>query len=323
MTDDKINTYRLLVPHERCGVWKSHSPKSIAKHQHLYTYFSGANDTDEIERWLDREFENPATIPISKVVNESRLTPGDWRHLFRFALAQSVRTPAGLQSFIRRQNETLEALIAETLESSLADIEAALKAGLPLKPAPPDESLSKMPLKVFRAKTEDGAEGIKAQALNGRKMWICQLRHVLTQTIHRLPRYRWTILHAPPTMSWPTTDNPFIRLACGADGGLSLDGGWGVPGVQLLLPLSPKHLLYACVGAKPPSRGTVLDESFARLFREAILRGANRYVFATDTAEIDKIRPRKVSAEQCEAEAQMWATWHDTQSREEAEYPDQ
>ena len=260
MTDDKINTYRLLVPHERCGVWKSHSPKSIAKHQHLYTYFSGANDTDEI---------------------------------------------------------------AETLESSLADIEAALKAGLPLKPAPPDESLSKMPLKVFRAKTEDGAEGIKAQALNGRKMWICQLRHVLTQTIHRLPRYRWTILHAPPTMSWPTTDNPFIRLACGADGGLSLDGGWGVPGVQLLLPLSPKHLLYACVGAKPPSRGTVLDESFARLFREAILRGANRYVFATDTAEIDKIRPRKVSAEQCEAEAQMWATWHDTQSREEAEYPDQ
>ncbi len=322
MIDEKVPTYRLLVPHENCELWKSHSPSSIAKHQHLYTYFSGAQDSDEIERWLDRDFESPATISIAKVVNESRLSPEDWNNLFRFAVAQSVRTPAGLESFMQRQKKTLKTLLTDSLETSVARIEAAVKAGIKLQSEPVDESLSKLPLKVLRVKNEDGTEGVEARALNGRKMWIWQLRHVLTRTIHRLPKYHWTILHAPPGISWPTSDNPFIRLSRDANGQLSLEGGWGVPGVQLLLPLSPKHLLYACVGARPPRRGTILTDSDARFFRKIILQSASRYIFSVDAGEIDQIRPRKVSQKQCVAEAQVWANWHEMQSKEEAEYPD-
>lgn len=318
----KIPTYRLLVPHKNCEQWKNHSPSSIAKHQHLYTYFSGANDSDEIERWLDKEFENPATLSIAKVVREDRLTPEDWHNLFRFAVAQSVRTPTGLEHFIDRQNKTLPGLLRETLETSVERIELAIKAGTKLQCKPVDESLNKLPLKVLRVRNEDGTEGVQAQVLNGRKMWIWQLRHVLTQTIHRLPKYRWSILHAPPGISWPTSDNPLVKLSLDAKGQYSLEGGWGSPGVQLLLPLSPKHLLYTCVGTRPPPRGTTLSEQEARFFRMVILRGARRYVFARDPEGIDRIRPRMVSQEQFLNEAQMWANWHEVQSREEAEYPD-
>lgn len=104
-TDGKLLTYRLLVPHENCELWKGHSTRSIAKHQHLYTYFSGAADSDEVECWLDRDFESPATSSIAKVVREEQLTPGDWNNLFRFALAQSVRPPAGMQQFFDRQSK--------------------------------------------------------------------------------------------------------------------------------------------------------------------------------------------------------------------------
>ncbi|MDZ3827480.1 DUF4238 domain-containing protein [Pseudomonas monsensis] len=317
----KIPTYRLLVPHERCEHWKPQSPKGIAKHQHLYTYFSGSKDSDEIERWLDREFERPASVSIAKVVNETRLNVKDWNNLFRFALAQSIRTPTGMQSFMKRQNETLEAFLSESMEGSFAKIEAAFASGIKLEPSSAVEPYSKLPLKLHRVKNEDGSEGIEARVLNGRKFWIWQLEHVLKNTIHRMPTHRWTILHAPTGVTWPTTDNPFTRLGVGANGELSLEGGWGVQGTRLFLPLSPKHLLFACVGQRPPPRGSTVSLSDAAFFRTMIINGASRYIFATDTQDIVEFRPRTVSRELFDAEAKLWADWHASQSEEEALYP--
>ncbi|HBO2455865.1 DUF4238 domain-containing protein [Pseudomonas aeruginosa] len=321
--EGKISTYRLLVPHEKCALWKSHSPSSIAKHQHLYTYFSGTEDSDEIERWLDRDFENPAIPSIAKVVREDRLHPEDWQKLFRFAVATSVRTPAGLEHFMKRQSETLPSFLNETLQASVAKYESAIKAGIKLQSTPIDDSLNKLPLKVQRVNHEDGTAVVQAKILNGRKMWIWHLRHVLTKTINRLPKYRWTILHAPNGVSWPTSDNPLVKLSINAQNQYHFDGGWATPGVELLLPLSPKHLLYTRVGStRPPLRGTILSEQKARFFRKIILERARRYIFATDPEEIDRIRPRTVSQEWCTQEAETWANWHKQQSKEEAEYPD-
>lgn len=257
--EGEIPTYRLLVPHENCEMWKNHSPGSIAKHQHLYTYYSGTADTDEVERWLDRDFESPATVSIAKVVIGHRIEPEDWHNLFRFAVAQSVRTPSGLHQFTERQQKTLPSLITDTLEKSVARLEAAAKAGIKLQSHPADDAENKLPIKVSRITNAEGTEGVQVTALNGRKMWIWQLRHVLTHTIDRLPKYRWTILHAPPGMTWPTSDNPLVKISFNARGEYYLDGGWATPGVQIILPLSPKHLLYTRLGVRPPPKGTTLN----------------------------------------------------------------
>lgn len=320
--EGKVPTYRLLVPHENCELWKSHSPSGIAKHQHLYTYFSGASDTDAVERWLDRDFESPATLSISKVVREERLEPKDWYNLFRFAVAQSVRTPAGLHEFMERQNNSLQGLLTESLKNSVAKMEVAVNAGIELPYGPVENPSNKLPLKISQVRNADGTEGVQATVLNGRKMWIWQLRHVLTQTIHRLPEYRWTILHAPSGVTWPTSDNPLVKLSLNAAGQYHFGGGWGTPGVRLLLPLSPKHLLYTQLGTRPPPRGTTLTEQEFSFFRKIILERALRYVFATDQREIDIIRPRTVSSELWQQEFKLWANWNEEQSREEAEYPD-
>ncbi|MFA7891482.1 DUF4238 domain-containing protein [Pseudomonas putida] len=322
MINGKVLTYRLLVPHVKSAIWKPLSPKSLAMLQHLYTYYSGTKDSDEIERWLDRDFEAPGFASIAKVVSESQLTREDWNNLFRFAVAQSVRTPAQMQRFIKRQNETLEALLCESMEWSIAKIESASATGVQPEPPPDRDPYSKLPLKLQRVKNEDGEEGIKAQVLNGRKFWIWQMEHVLKSTINRLPNHRWTILHAPPGVTWPTTDNPFMRVGVGANGALSLEGGWDVPGTTLFMPLSPKHLLFTSVGSQPPQRGTTLSLEDAAFFRTMILTGAHLYIFATDTRDIQEYRPRTVSLEQCEAEKKYWEEWHENQSREEADYPD-
>ncbi|PTC18137.1 hypothetical protein C0J26_19135 [Pseudomonas baetica] len=110
----------------------------------------------------------------------------------------------------------------------------------------------------------------------------------------------------------------------GASGELSLEGGWGGggQGTRLFLPLSPKHLLFACVGQRPPPpRGSTVSLSDAVFFFTMIINGASRYIFATDTQDIAEFRPRTVSRELFDAEAKLWADWHASQSEEEAQYP--
>ena len=91
MTNGKIPTYRLLVPNEGVHLWKDHSLKGIAYHQHLYTYLVGQEETDEFERWLSNEFEAPAEEAIHLAINDERMSQEHWKKLIRFAVAQDVR----------------------------------------------------------------------------------------------------------------------------------------------------------------------------------------------------------------------------------------
>ncbi|MGY3326087.1 hypothetical protein [Pseudomonas sp. TE3911] len=75
-------------------------------------------------------------------------------------------------------------------------------------------------------------------------------------------------------------------------------------------------------GYRPPQRGTTLNLEEAAFFRMMILNGASRYVYAADTRDIEAYLPRTVSRELYDEEQKLWADWHESQSREEAEYPD-
>ena len=146
-----------------------------------------------------------------------------------------------MQNFMKRQNETLEALLSESMVGSVAKVEAALASGITLEPTSSVEPFSKLRLKLHRVKNEDGSEGIEARVLNGRKFWIWQL----------------------------------------------------------------EHILFACVGQRPPPRGSTVSLSDAAFFRTMIINGANRYIFATDTQDIVEFRPRTVSRELFDAEAKL------------------
>lgn len=224
--DGFIPTYRLLVPNERVPLWKKQSLKGIAFHQHLYTYLSGQEETDEFERWLDSEFESPAEEAIRRVVQEDRMSPEHWRRLIRFAVALDVRTPARLRQFIRRQNESLPALMESTMRNSIRKLEGLVKRNEPI-PFSPDESDTFSIFKISIEATEDGGGQARAQTIVGRRLWIWQMRHLLSKTLGRLPAHRWTILHAPAGMSWPTSDDPLIRLNFQDSRNYDFGGGWG------------------------------------------------------------------------------------------------
>jgi hypothetical protein len=90
--DGKIATYRVLVPHDKFPTWRRYSPSALAYHSHLYTQTTSGVETDDIEKWLDQDFERPAEEPLRKARTGARMSRDDWKQLIRFVAAQDVRT---------------------------------------------------------------------------------------------------------------------------------------------------------------------------------------------------------------------------------------
>ncbi|MGU9990133.1 DUF4238 domain-containing protein [Bordetella avium] len=320
-TEDRIQTYRLLVPRANIPLWKKHSLRGIASHQHLYTYLIGQEETDEFERWLAQEFENPATEAIRRAVNNERMTAEHWKALIRFTVAQDVRTPASLVNFLSRQQETLPSLINETLENSVRVLEEMARTGA-RPPTPQPTTSGAFPFKVTTERNPNG-EGdgtIRTEMVVGRSLWLWSLRHLLTETIKKVPDSRWTIIHAPDGISWPTTDHPVVKLRYMSADSYTYGGGWGVPKCDVFMPLSPKHLLHHFVGRRSWPRGAILDVVTAQRIRRIIIEHAHRYVFDKEESDVPRILPRRVSLADYQQEQATWKNWHREQSEAEMDF---
>lgn len=312
--DNRIQTYRVLVPHQACPLWKRQSLKGIAQHQHLYTQIVGGEETDEFERWLDMNFEAPAEDAILRAVNDQPLRPDDYTRLIRFAMAQAVRTPAALRDFLQRQQTELPALLQQSVNNA-AD---RLKSGAVVATSPsiPNKG-HEIPLKVSVKESSSGDAVLLAETISGRGLWIWSLKHLLTNTVNKVPYTGWSILRAPSGLSWPTSDNPLVRIGCISRGNYNFGAGWGTPKADIFLPLGPFHLLHKCVGRRPFHRGHVVDVATAKFFRRIIIEHADRYVFAVDAEDIHDVRIRKVCAAAYEAERDAWENWHAEQTSAE------
>lgn len=75
----QVWTYPILVSHEKMPLWKERSTRGIAYHAHLYTRLVAGQESDEIERWLDQEYEAPA----EEVIKKLPLMPGLHRMIGR------------------------------------------------------------------------------------------------------------------------------------------------------------------------------------------------------------------------------------------------
>ncbi|WP_457020163.1 DUF4238 domain-containing protein [Luteimonas sp. A482] len=303
-TDGKVATYSLLVPNDRIAPWKHHSLKGIAFHEHLYTQIVGGTENDEFERWLDCRFEAPAEASIQRAIANSGMTKDEWRALIRFAFAQDVRTPARLRDFLRRQAKDLPTQLDQILRNAVKKLEQDR-----LAVAPGESVSSGFPLRV-RVEEEEGGVGLlRAETVVGRKLWLWGLRHLLTSTIDKISYKGWSIRRSAPGYTWPTSDNPLIRLNYFSRYNYSLSGGWGVPNGDVLLPLSPTHIMHVCVGRRAPTEDRPLDATTTELISQIIIENADRYVFSAKAFDIQRFRQRLVDRDLYYAERRMWEAW--------------
>lgn len=308
-SNGRVPTYNLLVPDVRTPGWGMQSLRGIAFRQNLYTNVINGMETDALERWLDREFEAPAESSLKLAVQDQRLEFGDWRLLVRFAMSQDVRTPSRLREFLMRYGTLMPSLLDDVLSNAVAKLEAG---ALPSS-RPRSDAGHGLPLKVAIRQEEDGSGKIQVETIVGRSMWQWGIEHLLTDTINKISVKGWTILKPANGFTWPTSDNPLIRLNYVDDVNYNFSGGWDVPKGDILLPLSPNHLLFRSGGVRPLKRGTRLDQITTRRIQRMIVEHADRFVFAREPFAVEAIRSRVVDFEAVRDERDFWRRWNNDQ----------
>lgn len=324
-SEGSIWTYRTLVPHERVPHWKAMPTKSLAYIQHLYTQLGAEGENlDDLEQCFDREYEAPAEEALYRATTGGRLVPQDWERIARFAAVQYLRTPA---RYLREQLRWSTELPA-ILDQTMAKVEKrAAQAALPPGGEERQEPLgieAKVPMHDFPTRITlepmpNGMVGIKAEILAGRRLWISAIRHHLSNNMRFILQHRFTILAAPPGMTWPTSDDPVILLNYNPKS-YDFRGGWGNKGTEILMPIGPKHLLYAQVGNRHPLRRNEVAP-LAPMLKRFIAEHAHRMIFSASVDDdIAAFRPRVVDPVLVREEAIQLKEWHRDQSAAERKF---
>lgn len=310
-----IHAYRILVSHPNVPEWTLRAISGIAYQPDLYTTFSGKEELDEFEHWIEREFETPGLEAIDKLLAQRRLSPVDWRAIARLVAAQDVRTPLNYILSMRRWDQEIPKILENSTRESIKKLEIARKEGIKLSPPGVRNEFSDLfRIHVSPPPNPDSDEAsIQAEVILGRPFWIASMRHLLTGVAKTLCQHRWSVAQPHGVKEWPITDHPVLRLNFYRPGEYDFRGGWGNDGSEIMMPVSPRHLLYVQVGKKKNSR-FIFSPAETELVQRMLVERAHRWVFARQPdAWIAKVKPRIVNAEMFAAEEKAWAQWHQDQ----------
>ena len=284
-SENEVCIYKTLVSHENENLWRKQSTAAIAYQRHLYTQLVSGHETDGLENWLDKNYESPAEEALSKAINDERLSRYDWYLLIRFLACQDVRTPARLLEHLARQNRIQENIIQESLERLKHDIESGL---LPtFDDSQNSDELDKLlPLKVI---TEDDPNDkemarLKVKSYIGRATWIYSLKYLLKNTEKVLHNHKWSIIKPARGYSWPTSDNPVIKLNFRDENNYDFGGGWGRDKGNIFFPISPQHAMFVQIGDRPILKGTRLSETLTKQVKKMIVEHAHRCKYSKTPA---------------------------------------
>ena len=314
--------YRLLVSHAGVPAWEQRSIERTASWLDLYTGIVDGEETDEFERWMAEEVEAPVAEVLNKVARDQPLTTADWERLILLFALQDLRTPAAYVEARQRWDPEMESTLTAVLQRSVEELQRAREGGRTLPQPPPAPEDMRDVLKVeVRPATNSEHEGmgeIRAEVTVGRKLWHAQIRLLMSgEALQHLMRHEWRIVHPCPGTGWFTSDHPVIKLNFNAEDAYDLLGGWGSPGTDLAMPLSPSHLLHTQIDRHQADHDTLSPEQ-TRIMQKMIAERAFRWIFAHKRMrKAEWLRPRWVNAEAFTFEEQQRAEWSDDQRRAE------
>ena len=321
-SDDGIHvwSYRILVSHDNVPEWAYRPIRGIAYQRDLYTSVINGKEVDDFENWLEEEFEKPAQKSIRKILKDNQLSALDWEHLARYLGAQDVRTPLNYLESMERWEKILPGLMQESLEKSVRKIKRMKNSGetYQLKPKTNNQFFEKtFDIQILDGSPDDESRYIQAEVVMGRALWIEQQKMLLTKTVKALQKHKWSVVRPARGYQWFTCDHPVIKLNYHGNGQYDIKGGWGNKGTNILMPISPRHLLFTKIGDEFPDRFRASTE-MTRYFQGLIAERSFRWIFAHERLSIiPNLRPRHIDLEAFTQETEQWKKWHEQQSQAE------
>lgn len=317
----RVQMYRTLVSRAQVPEWVSQTVKGVGYIRDLYSS-PLEHGLDTFERWTAEEFETPAVGAVTRAISGGPLADADHRALGRFFALQDVRTPSSLLA----SQERWETLFRETMQSVVSDLEAnphrlALSDSDELKvsPAPSSKTPTFQGITVGFHQDAAGSHYIKAEIISPRAFWLKQMTSLLSrEAIKALESYRWSLATPHGDEEWPTSDCPVLKLMFESPSSYHFSAGYGEAKCDLMMPLSPRCLLYAQVGEDHPERFK-MNAYQTRLLQRLLAERAHRSVFARNRLpSVSADRQRLVDEERYAQESAFWTSWGDANFAMEA-----
>lgn len=313
-----VQAYRILVSHPGVPEWASRPIRGLAYQNDLYTTVVAGREIDETENWIEKEFETPGLRAVDRLLDGTKLHDQEWKRVGRLVAAQDLRTPLNYFESMRRWDQDLPELVKNTLHKAINRISEATAQGIKLVSKNETTPLSDL----FRVRIENSIDGnpetagIHAEIALDRRLWIASMRHILAGRIAKIfSQHKWSLVQPYGDEEWPLTDHPVLRLNYNGPEQYDFGGGWGNPGSEIMMPISPRFLLYAQVGRAYQSR-FIFPQYETHLVQRLMVERAYRWVFARRPLPwVSAARPRIVSAELVFSEEQAWKDWHQDQLR--------
>ena len=315
---NKIRTYTLLVPNEKCPVWKARSIEYSASINNLYVRHDHGEERDDFENDFARLYEAPAKVPLMKALGGLVLTSDDWDKLIDFIASQIVRTPA----FYFKTQEEMRKLLPEVIDSVAREIQFLTPEQIKKqnRRVPNEEIILPITLDFTGVKADEKSQYVKITAVAGKTTWLFSIRHILKEVAPILHQNRWSVVSAADGILWPTSDDPVICLNRYSNGSYDFNGAWGRQGTEIFLPISPTKGIYTQVGVAHPL-SMVLSQEDSLLIKSIIVKHALMYVYSCKNDEdIPLIRPRNVNLEEYNRIKREYEKWYETYQEDEVPY---
>ena len=313
---NSVLCYDTIVRHEGQRLWRSVAIKNIACWKDFYSQRQDGEIDDSIEQYIERHYETPAKTCLQKLNDGAQLAGDDLACLVDFAILQMARTPAWYKTNAITVN-IFKDVMEESVRGTLEDYEANRLDKSNFYSNYAEESRQEpFPNAPIETRIDEDESGIISTISIGRQNYLASMGRTLNGDIaKRLRSYDWTILQMPKDHDLPTSDNPFTRLAYRGEKGYDLDGGLGVPRVDLFMPLTPNHLLFVEVGADQKAEPFFLWNEAARsLIIRAIVDNASQYVFSRfESDAIVAMRPRRVDPDYVDVMHKNVMQWDELQ----------
>jgi len=312
-----IFAYRTLVSHNKVPLWQRRSIDRTASQNDLYTEIVNEGISDAHERWIQNKYENPGLLVIAKLIGGGRLDADDWRQLHRFVAVQDVRTPSDYLESMKKASTNVPKIMDETL----AEIQQRYKNREPLIPEGyrlhDKDHKNQFFKELFKVKISNsdkpGISNLTLEATIGREFWIARQRQLLHGVAKELHKHKWSVVKPFSGFLWPITDHPVLKLNYYSNRKYDFGGGYGRPGTEIMMAISPQHLLYTQIGNKVSPRIT-LPKDVSKLIIKLLLERAYRWVYMDKPHSfVEDMRPRLVDKNRFSFEKNQWDNWHQNQ----------
>lgn len=306
----KIWVYSLLVPHHKIPYWQEKSIDYTACWNDFYTRCNGEQEADEFEKWFNSEFETPTEPIIKKLIQGKAISKQEHIILTHYIMAQDMRVPARvnfvLGSAKRALSNFLDSFSFENVKKE--DIINCYNRN-------ENDDLLPINIHIDREKSE-----IELNTFVGKSVYLYALKSLLTSTVKKVEHYKWRVVQASEGISFPTSDDPVIRLNFNNKFDYDFNGGWGKKHSNIIMPISPKCLLFTEIGVKTKMTNLDCSKEWSEFFRKIIIEHAYRFVYADSRQRgMLSINPRRVNKKLYQEEQKTMSGWHEYNLKAEQE----